>query len=145
MKTKVLVYSANFESEKEGGFSVSFPDFSEAHSQGDDLEDALRMAADCLNAAIEWRMEEKAEISRPGRVRKGQYAIPVSLDLAPKLALYQIMRERKVSNVKLAKELHVSEVIVRRMLNPKHKSKPEQYTRALRALGQTLEVSVVSL
>ena len=143
MKTKVLSYSAMFTPEKEGGFSVSFPDFPEAHSQGDDVEEAFHMAIDCLNAAIEWRLEEKREIPLPGRARRGQYAIPVSLDLAPKLALYQVMRERGVSNVKLAKQLGVSELIVRRMLNPKHKSKPEQYTRALQALGQTLEVSVI--
>ena len=144
MRTKVLSYSAVFTPEKEGGFSVSFPDFPEAHSQGDNLEDAYRMAIDCLNAAIAWRLEEKSEIPLPGRVRRGQYAVPVSLDLAPKLALYQTMRDRRVSNVKLAQQLRVSELIVRRMLNPRHKSKPEQYVRALRALGQTLEVSVVS-
>jgi len=54
------------------------------------------------------------------------------------------MRERKVSNVKLAKQLHISELIVRRMLNPRHKSKPEKYSRALQAFGQILEVSVIS-
>jgi antitoxin HicB len=68
-------------------------------------------------------------------------AIPVALDLAPKLALLQVMNEQNISNVKLAEKLHVDEVVVRRMLNPKHKSKPEQYIRALYALGATARVS----
>ena len=145
MRSKVLSYPATFKTEKEGGFSVTFPDFPEAHTQGDDLADAFRMAIDCLNGVIEWRMEEKADLPAASRVRKGQQPIPVSLDLAPKLALYQAMREGKVSNVKLAKRLNVSELVVRRMLNPKHQSRPEQYIRALHALGQTLEVSVTTL
>ena len=145
MRTKTLAYPAILKAEKkEGGFSVSFPDLPEAHTQGDDREEAFRMAVDCLNAAIAWRMEEKADVPAASRLGRGQLVVPVSLDLAPKLALYQAMRERKLSNVKLAEHLRVSELIVRRMLNPRHKSKPQQYIRALRALGRTLRVSVMS-
>jgi len=145
MKTKALAYPAIFAAEPEGGFSISFPDFPEAHSQGDDFEDAFRMAIDCLHAVIEWRMEEKAEIPRPSPVRKNQHPIPVSLDLAPKLALAHLMRERKISNVNLARNLKVSELVVRRMLDPKHKSKPDQYTRAFAALGCAAQLQVVEM
>ncbi|HLH04967.1 MAG TPA: type II toxin-antitoxin system HicB family antitoxin [Bryobacteraceae bacterium] len=144
MKAKSLVYPAVFSPEKKG-YSISFPDFPEANSQGDDDEDAFRMAVDCLNAVLEYRMEEKAEIPAPSPVRKGQRAIPVSLDLAPKLALYQLMHDQKISNVKLARKLRISEVVVRRMLDPNHQSKPEQYTRALAALDAAVQVSVVKL
>lgn len=143
MKSTDLSYPAVFEAEDEGGFSVSFPDFPEAHMQGETEQEAFAMAVDCLHTAIEWRLAEKEEIPSPSRPRGGQIAIPVALDLAPKLALLQIMREQKVSNVKLAERLHVSEVVVRRMLNPKHKSKSEQYIRALYALGAAPRVSVI--
>ena len=34
--------------EQEGGFVVTFPDVPEAITQGDDVTDARRQAADCL-------------------------------------------------------------------------------------------------
>lgn len=140
---KSLTYPAKFVSEPEGGFSVHFIDLPEAHTQGDTRDEAFRMAIDCLHAAIEWRLEDKTEIPAPSRVKRGQIGVPVALDLAPKLALYQAMKERKVSNVKLASELHTSEMTVRRMLDPNHHSKPDQYVRALMALGCTAQVSIV--
>ncbi len=103
------------------------------------------MAIDCLNAVIEWRMEEKVDIPKPSPMRKGQYSIPVSLALAPKLALAHLMRERNISNVKLARNLKVSELVVRRMLDPKHKSKPDQYIRALAVLGCAAQLQVVEM
>ena len=143
MKSTNLCYPAVFTPEKEGGFSVSFPDFPEAHTQGDTEDEAFAMAVDCLHAAIEWRLEDKDEIPRPGRLRANQVSIPVSLDLAPKLALFEIMREQNISNVKLAEKLNVSEVVVRRMLDPKHQSKPGQYVRALEVLGATPRLSLL--
>jgi antitoxin HicB len=137
-----LCYPAVFHAEKEGGFSVSFPDFPEAHTQGDTKQEAFEMAIDCLHTAIQWRLEEKEEIPAASSKRRHQIAIPVPYDLAPKLGLLRIMREQRVSNVALARKLHVQEGVVRRMLNPKHKSKPEQYMRALHALGATPHVSL---
>lgn len=86
-------------------------------------------------------------VARGGRickaVKRGQVVIPVPLEIAPKIALVQAMRERKVSNTALARELNITETVVRRMLNPKHKSKPDQYTRTLLAMGCAVEVSIV--
>lgn len=138
-----LAYPARFDAEPEGGYSVWFPDFPEGHSQGDTKEEAFEMAMDCLHAVIEWRLEERSEIPRPSPVRRGQFSIPVSLDLAPKVALYQVMRDSKMSNLKLAGKIKVSELVVRRMLDPKHRSRPEQYIRALAALGCTPQVAIV--
>lgn len=139
-----LVYPAKFLPEKKG-FSISFPDFPEANSQGDSREEAYRMAIDCLQACIEWRLEDKEDVPAPSAVKRGQIAIPVPLEIAPKLALYRLMREKKYTNVRLAAELHVTEPVIRRMLDPKHKSRAEQYTRALMALGSAIQVSVVSM
>lgn len=139
----VLAYPARFTPEEEGGFHVTFPDFPEANSQAETKEEAFEMAIDCLHAVIEWRLEERSDIPRPSPVRKGQFSIPVSLDLAPKVALYQVMRDSKISNLKLAGKIKVSELVVRRMLDPKHRSRPEQYIRALAALGCTPQVSIV--
>jgi len=98
-----LSYPASFTSEPEGGFTVSFPDFPEAHTQGE----AFAQAVDCLHTAIEWRLDDKAEIPSPSKSTRGQIQIPVPLDLAPKVGLMQVMRRDRISNVALARKLGV--------------------------------------
>ena len=68
--------------------------------------------------------------------------IQVPLYLAPKLALYMAMNEKRVNNVQLARKLGVSETVVRRMLNPRHDTKPEKIQVALEALGKRITVAV---
>jgi antitoxin HicB len=140
----VLAYPAVFDKE-EKGFNVSFPDFPRAHTCGADEKEAYRMAVDCLRAAIEYALEDKQAIPKPSPVRKSQHAIPVTLDLAPKVALFQLMTDRGISNLKLANQMGIRENAVRRMLDPSHQSKPDQYIRALAALDAAVQVSVVEL
>ena len=47
MKMK-FVYPAIFEAEKDGGYSVSFPDLPGCYSQGETLEEAFDMARDAV-------------------------------------------------------------------------------------------------
>jgi len=54
------IYPATFTKEKDGGFSVSFPDLKGAHTCGDNLEEALFMAQDCLGFIL-YGMEEDKE------------------------------------------------------------------------------------
>jgi len=61
--------------------------------------------------------------------------------MAPKLALYLAVRERSMKNTELARLLGVSETVVRRMLNPKHATKPEKIQSALAALGKRIVVT----
>lgn len=51
------------------------------------------------------------------------------------------MRERRIPNTELAKRLGVSETVVRRMLNPRHDTKPEKIQAALSALGKRIVVA----
>jgi antitoxin HicB len=51
------------------------------------------------------------------------------------------MRERGMRNTDLAKRLGVSETVVRRMLDPKHATKPEKIQAALTALGKRIVVT----
>ena len=67
--------------------------------------------------------------------------VPVSLDVAPKLALYQAMRAARIGNSELARRIGVSEAVVRRMLDPAHKTKALKLHVALEALGMRLVIS----
>ncbi len=140
-----LAYPAILTLEKEGGYSVSFPEFPEAHTQGDSKSEAIAAAIDCLHTAIEWRLERKERIPEPSRKkRRHSVEIPVPFDLAPKLGLIQVMIRHHISNVGLARKIGVSEVVVRRMLDPRHTIKPSMYLRALMALGCVPQVSIRS-
>ena len=135
-------YPASFLPEENGqGFHVRFPDLPEALTGGDDLEDTLIQAIDCLAEAIAGRISRADAIPPPSNVRRGQHLIGVPLYLAPKLALYLAMRERRMPNTELAKLLGVSETVVRRMLDPKHDTKPERMQSALVALGKRIVVT----
>lgn len=61
---KKLFYPAVFHAE-DGGFWVSFPDFPECFTEGDDMESAYDMAVEALGLAITSREKEKEEIPEP--------------------------------------------------------------------------------
>jgi antitoxin HicB len=137
----IATYPASFLPEDGKGFHVRFQDFPEALTGGDDLKDTLVQAADCLAEAIAGRIARGDEIPAPSKAKRGQHLISVPLYLAPKLALYLAMRERRIPNTELSKRLGVSETVVRRMLNPKHHTKPEKIQAALAALGKRIVVT----
>ena len=134
-------FAARVLPEEDGkGFHVRFRDLPEALTGGDDLADTLVQAADCLAEAIAGRIARGEAIPRPSKPKRGERLVSVPLYLAPKLALYLAMREQRVRKTQLAKRLGVSETVVRRMLDPKHDTKPERIQAALAALGKRIVV-----
>jgi antitoxin HicB len=135
-------YPATFLREGNGkGLHVRFPDLSEALTGGDDLADTLVQATDCLAEAIAGRIARGDQIPPPSKAKRGQRLISVPLYLAPKLALYLAIRERGTTNSGLARRLGVKRTVVRRMLNPKHDTRPEKIQAALVALGKRIVVT----
>lgn len=110
-------------------------------TSGDDLEDSLEQASDCLAEALAGRIRRGDPIPAPSSAKRGQHPIGIPLSPAPKLALYLAMREQGIRNTELAGRLGVSETVVRRMLDPKHNTKPEKIQAALNALGKRIVVS----
>jgi len=134
-------YPATFIRENNGkGFHVRFPDIPEALTCGADLNDSIVQATDCLAEAMAGRIRRGDPIPTPSLPKRGHRLIGVPLYLAPKLALYLTMRERKMPNTELAKRLGVSETVVRRLLDPRHNTKPERIQAALAALGKRIVV-----
>jgi len=135
-------YPASFLPESDGrGFHVRFPDLPEALTGGSDLSDTEQQAADCLAEALAGRIVRGEAIPKPSRLKRGQHAIAVPLYLAPKLVLYLAMREAGLKNTDVARRLGVSETVVRRMLDPKHITKPEKIQHALAVLGKRIVIS----
>lgn len=134
-------YPATFLAESGGGFHVRFSDLPEALTSGKDFADTLAEAEDCLAECLAGRMVRNEKIPAPSRAKRGQQSISVPLYLAPKLALFVFLRESGMPNTELAARLKVSETVVRRMLNPRHVTKPEKIQAALGALGKRMTVA----
>lgn len=63
------VYPCILSPEKDGGYSVSFPDLPGCYSQGSDLSDALEMAKDALCLMLYDMEESKKEIPSPSATK----------------------------------------------------------------------------
>ena len=67
-----LFYPALFHKSEEGGFWISFPDFPECFTEGDDMKQAYEMTVQALGLALVNRKEEKEEIPDPSDLDKIQ-------------------------------------------------------------------------
>lgn len=67
-----LFYPALFHKAEEGGFWISFPDFPECFTEGDDMKQAYEMAVEALGLALVNRKEEKEVIPDPSDLDKIQ-------------------------------------------------------------------------
>jgi antitoxin HicB len=126
--------------ETDGGFVVTFPEFPEAITQGEGLDDALREAEDCLEEAVANRIVTNLELPVPGVPQPGQRLVAVPSGTAVKAAFYTAIRELKLSKVQLAAQLGVDEREVRRLLDPYHPSKLNRIEELLRKLGKRIVV-----
>jgi antitoxin HicB len=129
---------------KDGGFVVKFGDVPEAITQGENVDEALSEAADCLEEAIANRMVLGLPIPKPSRLKKGQYSVSLPAQTAAKAALYIAIGEARITKVELAKRLRCNEKEVRRLLDPHHPSKLPRIESALAAMGQKLIVGIQS-
>ena len=67
-----LFYPALFHKSEEGGFWISFPDFPECFTEGDDMKQAYEMTVEALGLALVNRTEAKDEIPDPSDLDKIQ-------------------------------------------------------------------------
>jgi antitoxin HicB len=138
---KSFAYPATLISDrKAGGFVVRFRDIPEAITQGDDLSEALLQAADCLEEAVAGRVRLEESIPEPSKVRKAEYLVPLPALMAAKASLYLAIKEAGITRVELAKRLKCDEKEIRRLIDPRHKSKIDRIESALEALGKQLIV-----
>jgi len=124
-------------------FLVTFPDFSEAITQGNDIEDALRHGADVLESALDYYIEDGLPIPVPSKLKRGQYLIELPASYTAKILLLQEMAVQKVRPAELARRLKVTRQEVNRLIDWRHTSKIDGIAAALKALGKNLEMRAV--
>ena len=140
-----FTYPARLQKDKAGFFLVTFPDFPEAATDGETMEESLHNAADALEEAIAGRINRGDTVPRPGPVKTRQRRVPVPAQIAVKAALYMAVKDAGIKNTELARRLGADEKEVRRLLDPHHRSKLPRLEAALEALGRKLVIGIEAI
>ncbi len=122
--------------EVDGGYTVTFRDLPEAITQGENIEDALFEAVDCLEEAIANRIIRRLSIPVPSQPAKNEYLVTIPLQTSLKAAIWLAMQEKNLNQTEFAKTLDVNEKEVRRILDPSQNSKLETLERSIMTLGK---------
>ena len=137
-----FLFPASVKRDEEDRHLVSFRDLPEAHTDGESLEEAMLEAADCLDEAIAGRIIRGDDIPLPSRPRRGERLVAVPPLMAAKAALHLALRQSKTTKLALSRRLGIDQKDMRRLCDPKHRSKIGALADALRALGKALVVDV---
>ena len=135
-----IAYPVSFEPQPEGGFTVTFPDFPEAITEGDTIEQARFNATECLSLVLDVRMELEDSIPFPMPSEEVEVVEP---DAATQAALLvHLTRESEHKSLsELAHALGSFWPAVKRLENPRHSPTIKQLERAAAALGKRLVLS----
>jgi antitoxin HicB len=128
--------------QRNGGYTVTFPDIPEIVTEGDDEAEALRNARHALDTVLAWYIRERRPIPRPSEQRRGQRLIAPSSLIAAKAALSVALARSGLSQRELARRMDVEVTAVQRLLDPKHRSRHDQLDAAFAALNTQLAVRV---
>ncbi len=121
---------------------VTFPGVPGAITFGDDEDEALMRAVDALETIIIAYIDDRRDIPKPARPRKGQRTVTLPTLSAAKVSLYQTMREQGVRKAELARRLHCDFRQIDRLLDLRHHSRLDLIDAALGALGKRLEIGL---
>jgi antitoxin HicB len=121
---------------------AQFPDIPEAMTVGSDESNALEWAQDALVVALTGYIEERRDIPRPSKRKRGQKIVHLPPQVAMKLAIYQGMRDQGVTQAVLGECIGVDGRQVRRILDLDHNTSLSQLVRALTCLGKKLVIDI---
>jgi antitoxin HicB len=138
-------YRYTLEREDNGWWLVRFPGIPEALTEGETKEEARANARDCVIAALEGYMKAGRPLPRAGAGHSGPDRAVLPSLVTAKLAVYETMRARGWSKVRLAKELGMSENSVRRLLDLRHRSHMWIIDAALAQMNAELSIELPKL
>jgi antitoxin HicB len=135
-------YRYTLERQDNGWWLVRFPGIPEALTEGETKEEARANARDCVVAALEGYMKAGRPLPRTGAGHTGADRAVLPSLVTAKLAVYETMRARGWSKVKLARELGLSENSVRRLLDLHHSSQMWIIDEALSKMNAELPIDL---
>jgi antitoxin HicB len=126
---------------KDGKFLLAtFPDISEAVTQGETEREALQAAQEALETALDSYFDEQRTVPIPSKSKRGQPGIELPPSIAAKVVLMNEMVRQRVRPAELARRLNTSPRAVNRLVNLRYSSNIANIDEALKTLGKTLEV-----
>lgn len=138
-----MKYPVNLDDDSNSTVLVGFPDFPEAHSVGDDEDEALLNAVDALEVAIEMYIDGRKPIPAPSKVKKGQCAVDLPALSCAKVLLWNQMLANGMRKADLARALNVHMPQIDRLFDLRHSSKMEFVEQAAKKLGKNVQISLV--
>ena len=124
------------------GYTASFPDIPEAHTSGRTREQALAMARDALETAMEFYFEDHRQVPPPSASKTGHDVVELPAWLSAKVLLLNEMLAQSVTPAELARRLDTSPQSVQRIIDLDHATKIDTIADAFRALGRRLDFRV---
>ncbi|HKO09288.1 MAG TPA: type II toxin-antitoxin system HicB family antitoxin [Alphaproteobacteria bacterium] len=128
--------------QENGWWLVRFPRIPEALTEGETEEEARANAVDCVIAALEGYMKAGRRLPRQGAAHSGRNRAVLPSLVTAKLAVYETMRVRGWSKLKLANELGMPENSVRRLLDLRHHSQMWIIDAALARMNTELPIDL---
>jgi antitoxin HicB len=135
-------YRYKLERQTNGWWLVRFPGIPEALTEGETEAEARNNAVDCVLAALEGYMKAGKPLPRQGAGHAGPDRAVLPSLVTAKLAVYETMRNRGWSKLKLAKELGMPENSVRRLLDLRHSSHMWIIDEALAKMKSELSIDL---
>jgi antitoxin HicB len=135
-------YRYTLERQDNGWRLVRVPGVPEALTEGETPEEARANAVDCVIAALEGYMKEGKKLPRQGGRHTGRERAVLPSLVTAKLFVYETMRARGWSKLKLAKQLGMQENAVRRLLDLRHSSQMWVIDEVLAKMNAELSIDL---
>jgi antitoxin HicB len=137
----MLRYIVKLSRDTNGTILVDVPAIPEAHTFGEDREEALARAVDAIETALGMYIEDRREIPISDAKARAPFVELPALTEA-KLALYSAIRTQRIGKAELARRLNCHLPQVDRLLDLNHASRLDQLEAAFRALGKRLTIEI---
>ena len=136
----MIRYPVVLEPDDNGTVMVTFPDFPEAQTFGEDEADALAHASDALATIVDGYIRARRPL--PSRSATSGPSAELSPLMNTKVELYNAMQVLGVTKADLARRLNWHSPQVDRLLNLTHSSQVDQLDAAVKALGGRLRMGI---
>lgn len=137
-----MEYIVQLERDTTGSYLVTCVDFPEFASVGDDESEALANAVDGLETALEIYIEERREIPKPRKAKKGDLVVRLPAQAAAKALLHNEMIRQGIRKSDLGRRLGLKDAQIARLLDMRHSTKLETLEAAIEAVGRHLTICV---
>jgi antitoxin HicB len=138
----MLCYPVRLSRDTNDTILVHVPDIPEAHTFGDDEDEALMHAVDAIETALSMYIDDRRDIPSPSAPKRGMKRVTLPALTQAKLALYSTMRANKIGKAELARRLNCHLPQVDRLLDLMHASRLDQLETAFRVLGKQLSIRI---